>query len=472
MNRSVFIFIFLVAYKSILAQSKTSVLVDNLTQNMPEAILGISVKNIDDKSVIYEYNAAINLAPASSLKLLTTATALQILGADFRFETALAYTGTINNGVLIGDLYINAGGDPTWCSKYFPKHNMQPFIDAILGLGIKKINGKIRVNVNQFEQQYLPEKWIWEDMGNYYGAAAAPLNIFDNTVEINFSSSNVDGGTTTITAVKPSLAKVTWQNHVKASNINADKAYVFAAPNQTIRFINGTIPKGRAQFVIKASMHNPTEYAVDFFKSQLNEHGIDVSNLVLDVDYSEPNQALKTIEVIQSPILADIVKVTNKESVNLFAEAILLAISKKKNGFASREQSLRLMQLYWEAKGALQKANLYDGSGLTRYNGISTDDFTNVICNMKSSENYWNLIHSLPVSGHNGSLYGMFDADLKDRVLAKSGYLDKVRSYTGIIKNREGKWLAFSIILNNYNGSAVVAKKELAKIITSFYLLS
>jgi D-alanyl-D-alanine carboxypeptidase/D-alanyl-D-alanine-endopeptidase (penicillin-binding protein 4) len=143
---------------------------------------GLCVLDLKKDSVISEYNSATGFVPASSLKVLTTATALSQLGENFRYETKIQYDGTLDsiNGVIYGNLYIRGSGDPSLGSKYFAKEKdtisiSQRWTRLLISKGITKIEGSVVGDASVFEQDVTPDTWIWGDMGNYYGSITATI---------------------------------------------------------------------------------------------------------------------------------------------------------------------------------------------------------------------------------------------------------------------------------------------------------
>lgn len=433
-----------------------------------ETSLGFYVQNIDQNKRVYGFEENRNLVPASSLKALTTATALEVLGPDHHFETVIGYRGAISNGVLQGSLVIKADGDPSLGSKYFHSTDEQksffiPLTKALKEAGIQKISGGIQVDMSAYETDELPNTWIWEDLGNYYGAEISPLTIFDNTVHITFSSPNAHGGETEIISTWPNVKGLTFKNEVTASNVNADRAYVYGAPHQYERIIKGTIPKGRSSFTIKGSMPNPALAFCDILSKTLREHGIELpSNEKHQVSTAGVSISQK-LHTYTSPPLSNIIKETNIESLNLFAELLLIELGRSSKGKGSRKNGINFIKSYWKDRGLdLGTSQLYDGSGLSRYNSISAKSLALVMSKMSKSKHLDAFLESLPVAGKSGSLTNMFAGTFAHQNLtAKSGYLSQVRSYTGYVKNRKGELLCFSIISNNYACSASKMKKDL-----------
>ena len=428
------------------------------SKNHPEASIGFYAYDINSKAVIYEYNSEKNLAPASALKALTTASAIEILGGDFRFETGLIVGGSIKNGMLEGDLHIIPSGDPTIGSKYFnggetPKELFSQWVLELKTMGIQAISGKVILEMNGFELERVPPKWSYEDLGNYFGASLAPLNCFDNQIYLSFKSGTA-GSRTTLLKATPSVPELRYQNNVEAANIRYDNAYVFGAPRQYNQSLRGQIPANRTSFQIKASIPEPELFFAQQLVKELRNGGIQVPQGAISINQKEKEfKILEKLSPLRSPTLSKIIAITNLESNNLFAESLVKAISLKRAGVWSRVKGLELMIDFWHSKGVeLSTAHLHDGSGLTRYNGVSARQLTEIMVYMWQSKNRTVFYKSLPIAGVSGSISGMFKgSNAVNNLRAKSGYLNRVRSYTGYTKTAFGKEAAFTLLVNNYH---------------------
>lgn len=151
------------------------------------AQVGICIRTLSGK-VLREENAGLNFIPASNLKIVTAGAALKRLGADFRFETAVAYSGSVGtDGVLHGDLYIIGGGDPTLGSQAalaMPKDSLfSRWERAVRGAGIRSIAGSIIADSRRMPAE-VNGSWMYEDLGTYYGATCSALMFNENCLEI------------------------------------------------------------------------------------------------------------------------------------------------------------------------------------------------------------------------------------------------------------------------------------------------
>jgi D-alanyl-D-alanine carboxypeptidase/D-alanyl-D-alanine-endopeptidase (penicillin-binding protein 4) len=294
-------------------------------------------------------------------------------------------------------------------------------------------------------------------MANYYGAGANAFTVYDNLFRITFKSPKKTGRPTEVIAISPQIKGMNITNEVFSANNNRDNAYVFGGAFDKARIIRGTIPRNRSAFTIKAAIHQPEEIVGQEFQNILANNGIFVSG---NVKFEIVNQ--KEIEIVfiqESPTLAQIAKVLNHESVNLFAEHFLKQIAVETNGVGNRNNAIDLVHEYWQNKGlATEYLFMKDGSGLSHFNALSPTFFTNFLRIMEHNSAF---VNSLPSAGE-GTLTRFHTSLLPDRTLqVKSGSMTRVRCYAGYLKTDSGQTLAISFMFNHFSGSHSALIKEI-----------
>lgn len=437
------------------------------SSGLANAGIGICVSDVQTGEELIKSEPQLSLVPASIMKVITTATALEVFGPDFRFNTQLSYSGKVRNDTLFGDLQIIGGGDPTLGSVYFPesKYFLDVWIKAIRNANIKVIAGNLILDATIYESQTIPDTWVWEDMGNYYGAGASGISVFDNLYEIHLKSDAIAGKSTELTGIMPEIPNLELKNEVLSSDQNSDQAYVFGSPLETKRIIRGTIPKNQADFVIKASVPDPSVLLAFEFRKKLSGSSIAVSGITkyekVKVDSSVQ------LSVIHSPPLKDIIRVTNYESVNLFAEHLLKHLAFQKLGLGTTKDGCNFVMELWKDKG-LDMTGFFmnDGSGLSRFNAFTPNQMVNILKFMKIKSAYFpDFYQSLPSAG-NGTLTVFSKENFPDNCLrAKSGSMTRVRCYAGYLHTNSGRQLSFAIMLNNFSCSQKEATQKIEEVL-------
>lgn len=450
--------LFLLCVTVVYAQKPVQIFKNNpLLQN---ANLSVLVKDVATGEVIAELNSRNSVVPASTMKTVTTASALEILGNDYRFKTTLEIDGKIDSdGTLNGNLIICGGGDPTLGSeKTGDKDFLVKWADAVQKAGITKINGKVIASENHFDNQVVNPHWTWEDMANYYAPGIHSISYLDNMFRLVFNSGAV-GTTPAIVRTEPAIAAFVFQNYVKSTTTKSDNAYFYGAPFSYARSIYGEIPASRPEFVVKGDLPHPAEFLVSDFYNALLLKGISITDAYNTNDLCEK----KTIYTHLSPPLSEIINEINVHSNNHYAEYVFKELSAMNGEKGNNEASVEKIESFWKSKGLpVDELFQYDGSGLSPQNAVSANFFVEMLSYMKNkSAGFGYFYSSLPVAGENGTLKSILaNTPLQGKVHAKSGTIARVKCYTGFIEIKK-RTLVFAIMVNNANGAS---KEATAKI--------
>jgi len=441
--------------------------VDTFVQNplLENANVSLLVKDLKTNETLYQYRPTSVLTPASSMKLVTTATILELFGPDFRFETRLEIDGTISkDSTLNGNLYIIGGGDPTLGSEKLGEKDFLPkWVLAIKKAGINRISGRILADETIFEDQVINPKWTWEDMGNYYAPGIHGISYMDNTYRMVFRSGAI-GTSPEILRVEPEIAGLQVENHLKSTSTDHDKAYFYGAPNSLDRSVYGEIPANKAEFTVKGDIPNPGLLLARHLHNLLSESGVKIGNFPIVKSVSGNT---RMIYHYLSPALKDIITETNVKSNNHFAEYLFKFISTKNNPIGSTNESISVIRSHWKALGLpIEQLYQYDGCGLSPCDAVSATFFVDLLTYMKNkSLNAIDFYNSLPVSGGRGTLSTMFvNTALEGKVHAKSGTIENVKCYAGYIELKD-KTLVFAIMVNHPNGSTHEVVKAMEKLL-------
>ena len=443
--------------------------------DLKNASISFYALDLDSGKVIGGLASSRSLVPASTMKIITTATALELLGPSKRFSTRIKYSGEIDsNCVLNGNVYIIGGGDPCLGSKRFSKHYgnfITKWANEIVKLGIDSINGRIISDASIFDEQMIPSTWIWADLGNYYGAGPCGLSIYENKCNIEFSSFN-KGDSTEITCIYPFIPNLKFKNGVKSMITHKDLSYIFGAPYQEKRIFKGGIPLNKKNFMVRGSIPDPAYLTAFELDMELRGLGIKLANPSTTIrrlnneDESVEKTIKKTITTTWSPKLISIINLTNMYSINLYAEHLMNQIGVFKYRSGDTGSSTQATTLFWKSKGLdIGGFHINDGSGLSRFNAISAKQMVGILKYMNESKNKKLFLKSLPVAGKSGTLRTLGRGTAaQGRVKAKSGTMTRVKSYAGYVTTKNKRNIAFAIIVNNYNCTSFQMKKKMEKV--------
>lgn len=382
--------------------------------------------NMETGEVLLDKNSGKSLAPASCMKVVTTAAALQLLGPEMRFQTDLEYDGVIEkDGVLRGNLYIRGGGDPCLGSdRIAPALSWEKQVELwaveVRKLGVKKILGHVIGDASLWERALASPGWTWEDLGNYYGAGACALSFHENAYTLYFKPGEKEGDPTAVLRTDPKVPGLVFYNEVRTGPAGSgDRACIYGVEYSPVHFVRGTVPAGE-MFSIRGAVPDPAAFCAFSLKEALQAKGIAVEAGTL------PAQGKRVVfHTTFSPQVKDIVYWTNQKSLNLHPEHLL-----KKMGNGSPVKGTEAVTEFWKAQGIdLEGFNMADGSGLSRKNMVTAKQLVAILLKMKKSKLFPLFLHSLPEKGAH--------------VRAKSGSMSQVRGYTGYAGN-----IAFAVLVN------------------------
>lgn len=430
------------------------------------ASVAFSAKEIKSETVLYSYDPERELIPASVMKTVTTAVALEILGKDFRFETAILYDGKIENGTLNGNLYIRGGGDPTLNSSELktPKDSIiEVWASAVQQAGIQNINGSIIADESIFDTEGVSMKWMREDLGSDYGQGSYGINVFDNLYTL-YLKSETAGTKPSILYTEPAMPSVTFHNYLQTLAISKDSFYITGFPYANDRYLYGTIRTNRSSTKITGDIPEPALYLAQYFTNYLSINkdikvkGNASCHRILSLLNKWKTTEQKHIVTTYSPPLTEIVRIINFSSHNLYADALIKTLglhypANPKENTSSFEKGARIIKNHLDKNGINAKSLwIYDGSGLAVTNKVTTDFLCNLYIYMAKSDVSEPFITSLPRPGMDGTVRNMLKGTaLQGKSRIKSGSMSRVMCYGGYIR-KDGKEYAVALLINNFSG--------------------
>ncbi len=424
----------------------------------PQSLYGIqSICVLDAKTgkVLYAKNENIGLATASTLKTITSATALSLLGKDFRYHTTLSHSGEIDaEGTLRGNLYIHGNGDPSLGSSRFAQTHerliMQKLVSAIQKAGIQKVQGQVIAVDTLMGTESVPAGWIWQDIGNYYGAGSSAINWRENQFDVHLRPGTKVGDQVAVLGTYPAKPYIQLVNELSTgASGSGDNAYAYIGPFTQTVYLRGTWGIGINKKAIAVSSPEPAYDLAYRLQDTLQNLGFGSSiipttarRLMLNnKDLAEPT---KEILKIYSPSLSELVYWFNRRSINLYGEQMLKSIALAAGKKANTAEGAKVIIEYWANKGIDRKAlRIIDGSGLSPANRVSSLAMASILFQVQKESWFGDFYESLPI--YNG-------------MKIKSGNISGVTAYAGYHTAKNGQKYVIVINTNNYNGSGISQK--------------
>lgn len=421
----------------------------------------MSLYVVESKSgqIVFDKNSQQGLAPASCQKIISSATAFSLLGNNYKFKTELGYEGDLKNGALTGNFYVIGYGDPSLGSWRWKQTNEEMVLNEFktaTAKKIKSINGNIFGYDRKYESNITPRGWIWEDIGNYYGAGASGLNWRENQYDLYLKAGDKIGDKASIIKMVPRLENIgLYSELTTAAKGSGDNAYVFLPPYSPAGYVRGTIPLGENNFKIAAAVPDPGGYMIQELLKvvQLPGDKILFTGSFNGIEIDKKDLAIHPIVFYThySPSLDSLNYWFLKKSINLYGEALVKAMAYEKNGFGSTDSGIALIKRFWKDKGIDPAAiNILDGSGLSPANRVTTHSLVTILQYAKQQNWYNSFYNALPEM--NG-------------IHMKDGYIGGVRSYSGYIKSKSGAEYSFSFIVNNFSGSAGTMREKMWRLL-------
>jgi D-alanyl-D-alanine carboxypeptidase/D-alanyl-D-alanine-endopeptidase (penicillin-binding protein 4) len=414
--------------------------------SLTNGIAAFHVINSETGETLFEKNTIVGLPTASTLKVITSITALDILGKDYTYKTKLYYTGEIDSvGILHGDIVVHGEGDPTLGSHRY-SHTKEDVIlakwkKAIIDAGITSVDGRIIADDSMYQGIDVPGGWIWTDMGNYYGAGISSLNWRENSSGINFQAGKIQDDAP-ISNTTSDLSYLKLVNQVKVGRPGSgDNVYAYSAPYSEKIVIKGTYGQDLKK-TIEISLPDPAyDLAFNLQKVLATDsieifQGITTGQRMAEEGHKVP-QASKELDTHVSPPLHEIVHWFNQRSINLYGEALLRSIAFISGGKTSTYDGAQYVKKYWEQKLNLKSSELdiVDGSGLSPQNNVTTNAMNQIMQYALKRPWFSEFQKSLPTY---------------NEMTMKSGTL----GYTGYHTAKDGKKYTFSLLVYNYDGGA------------------
>lgn len=455
------------------------------TPGLDHGFWGVYVYSLTRRRALYNHNGDNWFTPASNAKLFTLAAALQLLGPDFRFHTALRATAAPDAaGVIAGDVSLIGMGDPSLgCRPYPYRPDPEPpalpcnpmlvpreLARRLRARGITRIGGDIVGDASYFAYDPYPPGWSIRDEVWDYGAPVSALTLNDNTDYLTITS-GVAGSSAQL-RFDPPLAP-------PAGDIETSVTTTAAGGKTDLRIrydpathapiLEGTIAADAKPILETLAVRQPALYAAALLRSALIAEGITVTGVARARLTPEANpEPGYELTVWDSPPLAQILQATAKVSQNLEAELMLRVLGKLRGDPALEQlEAGRAVRRQFLLDAGLDAADvdLNDGSGLARTDLVTPAGIVRLLRYMDAQPDgaIWRGL--LPVAGEDGTLDHRFrGTPAAGKLRAKTGSLSHVYSLSGYVTTRRGERLAFSMLSNNVDRPSSEVRAQLDKL--------
>ena len=452
------------------------------------AIFGIEVYSLDTQKPVFALNGDKLFTPGSTTKLLTEGTALHLLGPDYRFHTFIYRTGEIDGkGKLKGDLVLVASGDPNLSNRMQPDgtlafadedHSyggpdsrlipgdpliaMQDFAQQIAASGIKRVEGRVIVDVSLFPEGD-------RELGT--GVVISPIVVNDNVIDVTIEPGPTAGGPAKLT-YSLQVPYIHFENKIvtaagSKTSLEDPQTIENADGTETV-VLSGSIAQTSKPRIYGYPVTSPSRFAGEALTAALTARGVKVEGKPAST--ADPNRYKsvynsqhQVAEHVSAP-LAEEAKVTLKVSQNLHASMmpfILGAVVGKattkidQKGFALEHDFLTTAGL--DLSGASQA----DGAGGAASAYYTPDFMVHYLAYMASQPIYPIFLKALPILGRDGTLASIQrDSPGAGHVFAKTGTFDSFdllnmqimlvgKGLAGYTTTPGGQHLAFAIYVNH-----------------------
>ncbi len=418
---------------------------------------GAYIKSLKTGKVWYSRNANKMFMPASNEKIPSAASALTVLGPQFKFETDLCYDGSIAGDTLKGNLIVFGNGDPTLYSHFQkdPRDLFRSWAVMLKGRGIKNISGNVIGDDNAFEDEALGYGWSFDGLDSWYSAEVGALQFNEDYIDLRIvPPSTVNGEVEIIPNIPTKYFNII--KNIEVTDTGRTRIFISRPYGTNDIHVNGVVRAGSRAFERSPSIHNPTLFYVTVLKETLEEEGINVNGKAEDCDDIEGWQHtaadFNILDKHLSPPMKDIIKEMMKRSQNLYAETMPRILGWYKTGEGSFREGKRVVADVLKKFGIEPRTYAYmDGSGLSRYDYISPEQEVKILQAMTKSP-YWDVWYdALPIAGIDGTLRNRMKGTAAEKnVHAKTGTISNVRGLSGYITTGGGEHLVFSFLVNGH----------------------
>ncbi|HEY0025791.1 MAG TPA: D-alanyl-D-alanine carboxypeptidase/D-alanyl-D-alanine-endopeptidase [Longimicrobium sp.] len=418
---------------------------------------GVLVKSLRTGETVYARNAGRMFVPASNMKIVTAAAALEALGPEYRYRTRVAAAGPVSGGVLRGDLVVLGAGDPS-----ISEHMMgdvrtvfRAWADSLRAHGVTRVTGSVLGNDDVFDDVPYGRGWAWDDMDAPYSAEVGGLMMNEGFVTVRAEPA---GGQTARVTVRPAAQGwVDVAGTVAVGAADSPATFGVVRADGGALTVSGSIPADTAFVEEAIAIRNNTAFFAAALRQALVEAGIRVDGGAYDADQREGAAPTHTVLFTHtSPPMAEILAAFMKPSQNQIGEVLLKTLGAELRGTGSARAGVAVVDSLARAWGMPPRLLAQaDGSGLSRYNLVAPAFLVTLLERESRSPHAQIFTASLPVAGRDGTLSSrMRGTPAEGNLRAKTGTLSGVRALSGYVTTAAGEPMVFSILMNHHTLSS------------------
>lgn len=423
------------------------------------AFWGVEVRSLKSGKVLYARNAAKNMKPASTLKLVTTAAVLDAFEPGERIRTTVETTGRVDGlGRVLGDVYLVGRGDPNLSGRFAEGRitaALEELADGLRAAGVRRIEGRLVGHEGFFKGERRGDDWTWDDLVWWYGAEVSALSFNDNSADLRVTAGERVGDPVVVDRNPVSSYFSVVSTAITGPPGSESTFTLERAPGSNVIRLSGSFPLGTEPWENSVALEDPARYAITVFSEVLAAKGILVTGGL--AASSEPLPVgLRVLAVHEGAPMADVLRAVNKPSQNLHAEMLLRLLGARVKGEGSVKAGHQATLDFLKRMGVSPEVwSLQDGSGLSRSDLLSPHELVSLLVAMDRHPRSRVFRDSLPIAAVDGTLKGRLKGTAAEgRVQAKTGTIRHVNALAGYLTTRRGERLAFAITANhNTSGS-------------------
>lgn len=442
--------------------------IDTLIKRVnPQVNLGMVVFDLTSDQKLYSRNAKRLFIPASNMKLFSEAAALMVLGPDYHFQNKLSISsGTIQQGVLRGNLYLQLNGDPSFSQK-----DLAVLLSSLKRWNINSIQGDVFIDSSLAQVDNYPPGWLSTDLSYSYGAPTAPLMINANRLTVTVNPGMNEGDPAIIEA-DDSNDPISLNNQAITKANTKGCGIGLSLDNENQLTVRGCVGMGQWAVQQRMAIKNPLAYAKTLIKNELNKANIQLNGQII-LGKTPPGAVL--IATQHSKALSELMADTLKPSDNLYADSLYLHAAAKLNGSpVNWKDAEPLIKTFLAAQTGIDFKNAIftDGSGLSRYSLVTPEQTISLLKFLyQRFPLSYEYISALPVSGRDGTLQKRFRTPTQQGFIrAKTGTMTGINSLSGYLYTSNGHTLAFAMYINRLPGKSAGPGRPVLDAICSYFL--